>query len=48
MASDPDSGKMVEQRKGLGTWRCTGCGKAAKVTPRKPQEETSGTEQKPQ
>jgi hypothetical protein len=33
---DPDSGKMKSQAKGLGKWRCTGCGKVAKVRPQKP------------
>lgn len=36
MAKDPESGKMKETVKGLGHWRCSGCGKLAKVTPRKP------------
>jgi len=40
MAQDPDSGKMAESRKGLGTWRCGECKKPTKVTPRKPQEGT--------
>ena len=36
MAKDPESGKMKETVKGLGHWRCSSCGKLAKVTPRKP------------
>jgi hypothetical protein len=35
-AQDPDSGKMKDQTKGLGHWRCSGCKKVCKVTPRKP------------
>lgn len=31
-----ETGKFKDEPKGLGKWRCTGCGKAAKVTPRKP------------
>lgn len=34
---DPESGKVKDKPKGLGKWRCSGCGKVAKVTPRKPQ-----------
>lgn len=37
MAKDPESGKTVSTPKGLGKWRCSQCGKPAKVTPRKPQ-----------
>jgi len=33
---DPESGKMKDKPKGLGHWRCTACGKVAKVTPCKP------------
>lgn len=36
-ARDPETGKMAEQRRGLGKFRCTGCKKIAKVTPRKPE-----------
>ena len=36
MARDAETGKTKEVAKGLGKWRCTGCGKAARVTPRKP------------
>jgi hypothetical protein len=36
MGKDPESGKLKEQRKGLGHWCCSGCGKPAKVTPRTP------------
>lgn len=36
MAKDPESGKMKETVKGLGHWRCSGCGKLAKVTSCKP------------
>jgi hypothetical protein len=39
---DPDSGKMKNQPKGLGKWRCTGCKKITAVTPRKPQASTIG------
>ena len=35
-----DSGKMETTPKGLGHWRCTGCNKIAKVTPRKPEVKT--------
>jgi len=31
-----ETGKFKDEPKGLGKWRCTGCGKAARVTPRKP------------
>lgn len=34
--SDPESKKMKEASKGLGHWRCSGCGKSCKVTPRMP------------
>ena len=34
---DPETGKMKDKPKGLGHWRCTACGKVAKVTPRKPE-----------
>ena len=34
---NPETGKFKDEPKGLGHWRCTGCGKATKVTPRKPQ-----------
>lgn len=37
VVKDPDSGKMKDKPKGLGKWRCTACGKVAKVTPRKPE-----------
>jgi hypothetical protein len=33
---NPETGKVKEQPKGLGHWRCTGCRKSTKVTPRKP------------
>jgi hypothetical protein len=33
---DPESGKMKDKVKGLGHWRCSGCRKVCKVTPRKP------------
>ena len=33
---DPETGKTKDKPKGLGHWRCTACGKVAKVTPRKP------------
>lgn len=36
-SKDPESGKLKTIPKGLGHWRCGGCGKATKVTPRKPQ-----------
>ena len=29
---NPENGKSKEQAKGLGKWRCSGCGKATKVT----------------
>jgi hypothetical protein len=34
---DPDTGKFVDQPKGLGHWRCGQCNKPCKVTPRKPE-----------
>ena len=34
---DADSGKTKDKAKGLGHWRCSGCSKACKVTPRKPE-----------
>ena len=37
MQKNAETGKFKEQPKGLGHWRCTGCGKVAKVSPRKPQ-----------
>ena len=37
---DPESGKVKDKPKGLGKWRCSGCGKVSKVTPRKPQPKT--------
>lgn len=33
----PESKKPKTEVKGLGKWRCSGCGKPTKVTPRKPQ-----------
>jgi hypothetical protein len=36
MAKDAETGKMKDQVKGLGHWRCSGCRKACKVTPQKP------------
>jgi len=36
-AKDPETGKVKDKSKGLGHWRCTGCRKACKVTPRKPE-----------
>ena len=38
---DPESGKMKDKAKGLGHWRCSSCGKATKVTPRKPEPKES-------
>ena len=37
MVKDAESGKTKDKAKGLGKWRCSGCGKIAKVTPRKPE-----------
>lgn len=37
---DPESKKMKDQTKGLGHWRCSGCGKATKVTPQRPASKT--------
>jgi hypothetical protein len=37
MQENPESHKVKETAKGLGKWRCGQCGKAAKVTPRVPQ-----------
>ena len=34
---DPETGKMKDQVKGLGHFRCSGCRKVCKVTPQKPQ-----------
>lgn len=38
MDKNPESGKLEKSSKGLGKWRCTVCGKSAKVSPRKPVE----------
>jgi hypothetical protein len=40
VAKDPETGKIVNQPKGLGHWTCTGCNKKCKVTPGKPQPKT--------
>ena len=37
---DPETGKMKDQVKGLGHFRCSGCRKVCKVTPQKPQGKT--------
>jgi hypothetical protein len=37
---DADTGKFIDKPKGLGHWRCQGCGKPCKVIPRKPQPKT--------
>ena len=37
IGKDPETGKMKDLVKGLGKWRCSACGKIAKVTPRAPQ-----------
>ena len=37
MQKDAETGKFRDKPKGLGHWRCSGCGKASKVSPRKPQ-----------
>ena len=34
---NPETKKSKDVPKGLGHWRCSGCGKPTKVTPRKPQ-----------
>lgn len=34
---NPESGKTESTVKGLGHWRCSACGKPAKVSPRKPE-----------
>lgn len=34
---DPETRKPKAETKGLGHWRCTGCHKTCKVTPRKPR-----------
>jgi len=42
---DPESGKSKSVPKGLGHWRCGGCGKACKVSAQKPcarEEKNSG------
>lgn len=31
-----ETGKFKDEPKGLGHWRCSGCRKGCKVTPRKP------------
>lgn len=36
---DPETGKPKETRLGLGHWRCSGCSKSTKVSPRKPKVE---------
>ena len=38
---DAETGKMKDKPKGLGKWRCTQCGKSAKVTPQKPAPKTA-------
>jgi hypothetical protein len=38
---DAETGKMKDKPKGLGKWRCTACGKIAKVTPQKPAPNTA-------
>jgi hypothetical protein len=47
---DAETGKMKDKPKGLGKWRCTACGKIAKVTPRKPSatQEPSNSQSVPQ
>lgn len=40
VGKDPETGKMVNQVKGLGHWTCTGCSKKCKVSARKPQPKT--------
>jgi hypothetical protein len=42
VSKDFDSGKMKENSKGLGKWRCTTSGKITKVTPRKPAPKEMG------
>ena len=37
IGKDPETGKMKDLVKGLGKWRCSACGKIAKVSPRAPQ-----------
>ena len=37
---NPDSGKSKETPKGLGHWKCSGCGKSCKVTRTRPTLET--------
>lgn len=36
-AKDPETNKMSEMRRGLGHFRCSGCGKGCKVTVHKPE-----------
>ena len=40
---NPETKKSKEQPMGLGKWRCSGCGKSCKVTPRKPAPPTATT-----
>jgi hypothetical protein len=35
VVQDPETKKMKDKAKGLGHWRCTGCRKSCKVTPKK-------------
>lgn len=37
VGTDPEKGKPKKETKGLGHWRCSGCGKSTKVTPQKPK-----------
>jgi hypothetical protein len=37
MSKDPETGKMANQAKGLGKWRCSQCSKRCSVTVRKPE-----------
>lgn len=43
VAKDAETGKMKDKAKGLGHWRCGQCGKACKVTPRKPETKPTGS-----
>jgi hypothetical protein len=40
---DPETGRMKDQTKGLGHFRCSGCRKVCKVTPQKPQSKVLTT-----
>jgi hypothetical protein len=40
-AINPESKKPKAEVKGLGKWKCSGCGKPTKVTPQRPAEKVT-------